>query len=1813
MIDLRIFVSSPHDVGNERGVCGTVVSRLQLEFRGLVRLRAIFWENELLRPDQTFQSQIPRASEADACLFILWSWFGTPLPATVAVRPDGTTYLSGTEFEFEDAMASRRTRGTPDIFVYRKVADVPVSVRSRDVELMQRSQRDALDGFLDKWFRGEGGTFKAAFYEFEHPAGFERLLEIHLRRWILDELEKAGVAEAVAHRDAQWAGSPFRGLRPFDIEDALIFCGRTQAVTELLDLLRGRAAAGRPFALVVGRSGAGKSSLVRAGLLPMLTQPEVIQGAIAWRRAVFRPSDVAGRPLDALAAAILSDAALPEIAGGGTDAAALATLLGENPAAAVPLIRLALARLGDTARAALPPGTEGDARLAIVIDQFEEIFTREGVQTADRAQFVTALHALAGSGQVWIVATMRADFYPRCEDLPSVFLELCPRNAVFELMPPTPEEISQMIRRPARLAGLDFEKRADQEQGLDDVLRDAAIANPGSLPLLQFALEELYTRAGKGRLLSFADYEAMGRLQGALQVRAEAELKALPEDAQAALPLVLSHLVQLDLKTGAIAQRRLSYERVAADPLCRRLIDWFVDKRLFERDRGGDGETVVGVAHEALLRSWKRAQEWIDHNMAFLRLRARIGAAEVLWREEGRPDRLLLPEGRALKDAAMLKGERGAELTASELAYIDQSLGLARRQRSRRLHWLAAAGVAAVAIVAGAIWYDWAYVMPTSAYYEFFELRWGFPEGRRLLSAQAASHSNLTYKLTRRGALGKVFKVERINGYGKCPQANDLDTPFGESFDWYDYTSRVMCSVEFEESGGRVAREVARDGHDREIYSLYYTDWSPTRSRAQYSVDKGMRPETSGAVVIQCEYVGEGPSAGLVERKWFTDATGEPKPNKDGVFGFRHGYENGNTVEVVRLGRDGNPIEFEKRFTSWRNLRDARTGRVISSSGYSRSGAKMLGSGGYWRVEYAYDEYGNDTAETYYDLADRPLGRKDNPDASAGAKSADSADASARSADNKDASQREQAEAPPVARWTASYDAHGNQVEIRRFDWRGRLVSQAAGVAIERIAYDGEGRRISHAYFDADDRPMADGDGDTAFRIEYDSEGNRSAEHYLDGDLKPYASARRQYATIKFEHDAFGNEIDQAYFDVNDAPTHDKYGIGRIHYEYFRDLESEAIWFDEAGNRKANSSQFSRRHTDYDGYGRVSEEHYYDEHDKPSAVAAKRVLYDQNGNQISLVYLDDRGHPTNQTDPPDQAQPTAPRATWAEWIQEFDRQNRLVRKLYFDAAGRTAVGTDKYAVASWRYDDAGNKVRSEYLGADWKPIAGPDGYAQLTWRYEGNVLAERQYFLPDGTSTRVHLDAQGHEVETEYLDAGGRLTPSDALGCARVTNKYDDAGFLLETAYFDPQGHLCVATGLRYARTIRVKKGPRTSLATYQDASGAPTTSKTGAMTFQWTAFDAPNSGEARHIMPDGAMIVVVFADDLIVEQQDYDAAGEPTDRNEFKAYRVTFAYGSDKKLSTRVLYRADGVETRERWVDGVPVELVYTDRDGHPTDKNDLQSFRVVFVNDAAGNMKERIRYRAEGLVEHDRFSDGLLVEMLFTDASGNPTDENAFGAPRVTVAYDGDKNLLERTRHYSDGTLAHERFRNLFVVETDYTDAEGKPTDQNGRHALRVLYERAPDGTETGSTAFWSKGRTERWTSLGGDGSETTWRNAKGELIEGPWGFAHCRRARQQETCTDSKDRIVVNALEVQGVLPDSTAARVKLEAGDLIVSYDGWAVGSNGDEFRARVVEPGPSPRQLVIARGGHRIAMSVPPGRLGVEFQPHYVPLAALGTP
>ncbi len=293
----------------------------------------------------------------------------------------------------------------------------------------------------------------------------------------------------------------------------------------------------------------------------------------------------------------------------------------------------------------------------MVCDQFEAIFD-ETVTAAERAAFCEALRTMILTGDVWVIATLRADFFSRCAELPERFRDLfIEQGGIYAVGGPRPPEISQMIRRPAMMAGITFERRGDPEEGLDDVLRDAASGNATVLPLLQFTLDELWRRSKGSGVLRFSDYEDLGGLQGALRLRADEVYSGLPAPVRASLPRVLAGLVHTDpTDDRRILQNRLSRDQFSSSPDCLALIAAFVDAHLLVSDQAPDGTAVVGLAHEALLREWPPAVRWIEQNRDLLRLRAGIAAAAVLWRNSDSQEGRLLT-GALLKDATRLLKE----------------------------------------------------------------------------------------------------------------------------------------------------------------------------------------------------------------------------------------------------------------------------------------------------------------------------------------------------------------------------------------------------------------------------------------------------------------------------------------------------------------------------------------------------------------------------------------------------------------------------------------------------------------------------------------------------------------------------------------------------------------------------------------------------------------------------------------------------------------------------------------------------------------------------------------------------------------------------------------------------------------------------------------------------------------------------------------------------------------------------------------------------------------------------------------------------
>ena len=213
----------------------------------------------------------------------------------------------------------------------------------------------------------------------------------------------------------------------------------------------------------------------------------------------------------------------------------------------------------------------------LVIDQLEELFTAPSATPDVRSLFDRVVAALARSGRAWVIATLRSDFYHRFAELPGLSALKDP-GGQYDLAPPTATQLAQMVLEPARAAGLRFEKSDSESPNgppLDEVLCQAAVSDPASLPLLEFTLEELYKEQGPQGLLTQASYRKLGGLAGALRTRATAAYAALDQPARDALAPVFRQLVAIGPSEDAPTRKSAPLDQLLRDPACRAFVERF--------------------------------------------------------------------------------------------------------------------------------------------------------------------------------------------------------------------------------------------------------------------------------------------------------------------------------------------------------------------------------------------------------------------------------------------------------------------------------------------------------------------------------------------------------------------------------------------------------------------------------------------------------------------------------------------------------------------------------------------------------------------------------------------------------------------------------------------------------------------------------------------------------------------------------------------------------------------------------------------------------------------------------------------------------------------------------------------------------------------------------------------------------------------------------------------------------------------------------------------------------------------------------------
>lgn len=656
MKNLRIFISSPGDVRQERLIAKKVIAELNRIYGAYVHLEPIMWEDLPLEATSSFQQGIDyfvNEAPVDIAVFILWSRLGSTLGRSF-MKSDGTEYSSGTEYEYDTMYALWKQTGRPKIMVYVKDSEPQFGngLSHKDIK-ESLEQHERLNNFIEEKFRDRETGTNYTYWQFDKQATFEERLKIHLSRLVREHIGKDVIIK-------EWDGNPYRGLQSFGIKESLIFCGRRELAYDVLGkLIPGAESTEVESLLVLGESGSGKSSFVMAGLIPLIYSND----EDLLNKGVFKccPSDFNGAVYQGIYDIVRR--MFPQLCG--------------NPA---------LDKLGE----GIPDNYDSqylhyalktnssDTVPTLVIDQFEEMFSDSSITEDERLRTLSLLNILVQTRQVRTVVIMRNDFYSKFTTYPTLgaIKQAC---VTVDVPNASVASLADIIEEPARKADIHWEVN---EQGMSlsrVIIQDAVKVN--SLPLIEFALSELYNECADNGIMTFEAYGRIGRIRGAVAQYANRVYEALDDSEKAAFADLLSCVVTVSDDKDVRYVRKTSLRSAAEKTSVHKaLLDKLISAHLFTSGKDAGGGATFTITHEMLISSWDAVKSWVDDEAEFIEKNDYYERLAKHWDSNGRKKKDLLYERSVLLEAEyfMFKNER--KLLPPTFDFIDRSLKAQRRK-----------------------------------------------------------------------------------------------------------------------------------------------------------------------------------------------------------------------------------------------------------------------------------------------------------------------------------------------------------------------------------------------------------------------------------------------------------------------------------------------------------------------------------------------------------------------------------------------------------------------------------------------------------------------------------------------------------------------------------------------------------------------------------------------------------------------------------------------------------------------------------------------------------------------------------------------------------------------------------------------------------------------------------------------------------------------------------------------------------------------------------------------------------------------------
>lgn len=1053
----------------------------------------------------------------------------------------------------------------------------------------------------------------------------ERLLEINGQLIASNRLQETLGELLGKHYDGDSLGRwvPFKGLSSFDYEDSVRFFGRDKDVERIYNDIEHNSG----LLIVSGASGTGKSSLIRAGLIPKL---EKEYGSLFWVSCT--PSSLS------LSQGILS-------------------FIFEQLIQAWDIPCQNVNEIIETFNTSKNDGisffqkflTNQSIHCLIYLDQYEEVFSQSDQAISVIANELSIIDLLAKSlTPLNIVLAVRNEYLGRLLDSQALRSPII-SNVASQL---TAKEWQSIVHDQALFSGIYFEQSDNHYQGLDLLIIEEAIQVPFALPMVSFLLEQLYIKASEedptSSLLLYKHYEELGGLSGAIAYRAS---KVIEDNApsDALVSKFFDFFVGINPEGLPFARQVVLPEIEEIDQELYRLVGAFVNSNLVTNISNKEHKPVVKLAHDSLFSHWKELKEWIENSKEYLLWRYSIDGSYARWHKAPKNHKNYL-----IKDNQLLKeGKQYQKLLIIFDRKLDDYITLSLKAKNQKNYTFFFIFIVLPVLSIGS--YQWDKNRIKTHYYSAIGEKWSVPFGINELTDEQVKHRTFSYRMDYQG--GVLKRLAHVNSFNTLTiDESKNNTALWEykfstdgmiqSIVAKDQTKKVIgtTNFQFDDKERAIADLSSKFGKKnfkqktrnlkflpyfkQNNNSLNFTNSDVSQHLLTYSID------------------------GYLIKKEFQNAYGTKKPARNQYYGVKYEHDQNGQIKLeYYIDNHGSLTSGDSNIAKVKYEYD-HFGNILSKEVSDKND-----HGG--SIQFSFDEWGNQKEKSYHDKLGAPV--SDNGIAKI------SNDIDQRGNITKtylfDIKGNLKESPFSIAIKEMEYDLSGRLSKISFLNSMYRPVNNREGYAKQVISYDAQGRILEAFHYGENLKPTPNELGCTLVKRTYNENSEILTDACLDKNEKPtldiqnvakYVMAYNQwgfkkqltmlgednrltlnsdgFAKVVFETDMRGNNLSESYFGIDGKPI--RIGGDAVKNTYKYDDQGNVIeqsFWDELGNL-TEIDGLAVLKNDYDDLGRQTQEYYLNKMGQATIHKGmnyykKTTKYSTKGDYVaSINYFDVEGN-----------------------------------------------------------------------------------------------------------------------------------------------------------------------------------------------------------------------------------------------------------------------------------------------------------------------------------------------------------------------------------------------------------------------------------------------------------------------------------------------------------------------------------------------------------------------------------------------------------